>query len=139
MHDFNDSYLLSMILDLLGMISCLKFLVQHFKNLGCHIAGLARPTSLIGGSDRSKQSSSTTRDFSQIQICKRISYGISPPHPINIKGHDRFRASNRSKNTIIHYFSLSLLLCLNLDFPTIFCCSSFVSAMSEGVLGGLPI
>ena len=53
------------------------------------VAGLARLTGLTGGSDRSdrsKQSPSTTRDFYRFKSCNRISCGINPSHPINIKG-----------------------------------------------------
>ena len=40
---------------------------------------------------------------------KRIPCGISPPHPINIKGHGRLRVSNRSNNTtFIFLFFIAL-------------------------------
>ena len=54
------------------------------------VAGLAEPTGLTGGSDRSdrsKQSPSTTRDFYSFKSCNRLSCGIRPHHPINIKDH----------------------------------------------------
>ena len=53
------------------------------------VVGLAQLTGLTGGSDWSKQSPSTTVDFYRIISVNRIYCGISPPHPINIKGHGR--------------------------------------------------
>jgi hypothetical protein len=53
------------------------------------VTGLARLIGLTGGSDWYKWNPSTTRVFNRFRSCNRISCGISPPHPINIKGHGR--------------------------------------------------
>ena len=53
--------------------------VQAVWPVDAYVAGLARPTGLTGGSDRSKQSLSTTRIFYRFKSFNRISYRASPP------------------------------------------------------------
>jgi hypothetical protein len=60
-------------------------------------------TRLTGGPDRSDRwtpSPSRIEESLRISSCKRIPYGERPPHPINIKGHDRLRWYH----PIDHYF-----------------------------------
>ena len=73
-------------------------------------------------------------DFNIFRSCNRISCRISPPHPINIKGHDRLENPIDQINTTIIFL---LSFCPSF-FPSTICCSSFVSTSIEGVLGGLP-
>jgi phage terminase large subunit-like protein len=68
------------------------------------------PTGLTGRSDRSdrsRRSPSQLRRFCRIRSVIGIPCGISPPHPINMKGHGRLRRSNRTKSiqTLIFTFS----------------------------------
>ena len=53
--------------------------VQAVWPVDVYVVGLARPTGLTGGSDRSKQSLSTTRDFHRFRSYNKISCGASPP------------------------------------------------------------
>ena len=64
-----------------------------------------------------------------------ISCEISPPHPINIKGHGRLENPIEQNQYKLYFLSFSP----NPSFSNPICCSSFVSATFEGVLGGLPI
>jgi hypothetical protein len=63
-----------------------------------------------------------------------ISYGASPPHDINMKGHDRLRHPQCQK------YNLPLCLSSNpiFSFPNPNCCSSLIPAAFEGDLAGLP-
>ena len=90
---------------------------------------------MVDRSDRSKWNPSTTRDFNRFRSCNRISCGISPPHPINIKGHGRL---GYPIDQIQKTFIFLLSFCPSF-FPSTICCSSFVSTSIEGILCGLPI
>jgi hypothetical protein len=60
-------------------------------------------TGLTGGPDRSDRwtpSPGRIEKSLRILSCKRIPCGARPPHPINIKGHDRLRWHH----SIDHYF-----------------------------------
>jgi hypothetical protein len=60
-------------------------------------------TGLTGGPDRSDRwtpSPSRIEESLQILSCRRTPCGARPPHPINIKGHDRLRGHH----PIDHYF-----------------------------------
>jgi hypothetical protein len=60
-------------------------------------------TGLTGGPDRSDRwnpSPSRIDESLRISSCKRIPCGAKPPHPINIKVHDRLRWHH----PIDHYF-----------------------------------
>jgi hypothetical protein len=60
-------------------------------------------TGLTDGPDRSDRwtpSPSRIEESLRISSCKRIPSGARPPHPINIKGHDRLRGHH----PIDHYF-----------------------------------
>ena len=61
---------------------------------------------------------------------------ISPPHPINIKGHGRLKDNpiESIKNTSFILLPYSLYP----TFPTSTCCSSLVSMAFEDALAGLP-
>ena len=59
---------------------------------------------------------------------------VHPPY--KYKGPRPIETSNRSKYRTITTFYPRFQ---TLTFPTLICCSSFVSATSEGVLRGLPI
>ena len=93
-----------------------------------------QPTGRVDWSDRSKWNPSKTRDFNRFRSCNRISCGISPPHPINIKGHGRLEHPIDQINTT---FIFLLSFCPSF-FPSTIYCSSFVSTSIEGVLFGLP-
>ena len=70
---------------------------------------LQRLTGRVDRSDRSKWNPSTTRDFNRFRSCNWISCGISPPHPINIKGHGRLGIQSiKSIQLLSFYFSLAL-------------------------------
>ena len=62
--------------------------------------------------------------------------GARPLLPINIKGHGRLRYPIDQIH--LPFIILSLLLSLSY-FSNPICCSSFISATSKGILGGLPI
>ena len=55
------------------------------------VASLAEPTGLTGGSDWSKRSPNTIRDFYRFRSVQEIPCRINPSYPINIKGHGRLR------------------------------------------------
>jgi hypothetical protein len=57
-------------------------------------------TVLTGGPDRWTLGLSRIEESLRISSCKRIPCGARPPHPINIKGHDRLRWHH----PIDHYF-----------------------------------
>jgi hypothetical protein len=64
-------------------------------------------TGLTGWPDRSDRwtpSPSRIEESLRISSCKRIPCGARPPHPINIKGHDRLRWHHP-----IDYYFLQLL------------------------------
>src|SRR6185312_6672644 len=92
-----------------------------------------QPTGLTGRvdrSDRSKWNPSTTRDFNRFRSCNRISCGISPPHPINIKGDGLLVIQSSKHKTLLSFLPFS--------FPISICCSSLVSMAFEDALAGLP-
>jgi len=70
------------------------------------VADLAR----ADRSDRSMQSPSTIKNFYRFRSVKRISCGVRPPQPINIKGHSRLRISNRSKTYFLPFYLFSFAL-----------------------------
>jgi len=86
-------------------------------------------------SDRSKEESESNKVFCRSRSVIGITCGINPPHPINIKGHGRLRVSIEQNQYKLYFLSSSP----NPSFSNPLCCSSFVSATFEGVLGGLPI
>jgi hypothetical protein len=63
-------------------------------------------TGLTGGPDRWTPSPSRIVESLRISSCKRIPCGPRPPHPINIKAHDRLRWHH----PIDHYFLQFLFL-----------------------------
>jgi hypothetical protein len=87
-------------------------------------------TGLTGGPDRRTPSPSRIEESLRISSCKRIPCGARPPHPINIKGHDRLRW----RHPIDHYF-LQLYLS-NPNFSNLVL-SLFVSTTIRDVLSGL--
>ena len=97
------------------------------------------PTSLTGGSDRSdrsRRSPTVIRVLNRFISVNRISCGISPPHPINIKGHGRLGNPIDQNTKQIYYFITFTFLPRYPTFPTSICCSSLVFMAFEEA--GLP-
>jgi hypothetical protein len=62
--------------------------------------------------------------------------GAKPPHPINIKGHERFIASNYNRSIYL-YFLPFYPFTLHYPNPSRF--SSFVTAVIEDVSDDMPM
>jgi hypothetical protein len=66
-------------------------------------------TGLTSGPDRSDRwtpSPSRIEESLRISSCKRIPCGVRPPHPINIKGHCRFRGHHPNDHYFLQLLSL---------------------------------
>jgi hypothetical protein len=73
-------------------------------------------TGLTGGPDRSDRwfpNPGRIEESLRISSCKRVPCGARPPHPVNIKGHDRLRWHH----PIDHYF-FTTFISQTLAFPT---------------------
>jgi hypothetical protein len=100
----------------------------------------AEHTGPTSAPDRCPRVRTKTRSPDRFRLVKVFTCGARPPHPINIKGHDRLRNPIDQNNLLLYFYFFSLpfnfSLCLIL-FKSITCYSSFVSTLIEGVLGGL--
>ena len=109
--------------------------VQSVWPVDAYVVGLARPTCLTGGSDRSKQSPNTTRIFIDLDfVIEFLVWQVHPPYKYRATADWGIQSIKiQNKSTI----SLPLLLSLNPSFSNpVILCSFFVFATSEDVLGG---
>jgi hypothetical protein len=87
-------------------------------------------------SDRCPHAKTKSRSPDRIRLVKEIPCGASAPHRNKYEGSRRIE-NHPIDQTYLPLFVSYLLLSPNPSLYSLIYCSSFVSAMSEGVLGGL--
>jgi hypothetical protein len=103
------------------------------------VVGPSHHTSQTGvpnRSDRCPRVRTKSRSRDRIRLVRGIPCVASPPHPNKYEG-SRPIEYHPIEQTYLPLFVSYLVLYPNSSFTNLICCSSFVSATSEGVLGGL--